>query len=82
MVGASGETAGTGARTGEVTGEGVRPAPIEQRHENVGPFPVLARGRTGVRFAAGCACGWRSEPYPTAGMAGSALDQHLEALAE
>ena len=27
--------------------------------------------------AARCSCGWRSEPYPTAGMAGTAFDMHV-----
>lgn len=57
--------------------DAARPAPMTERHENVGPFPIHSRGRLGVRFAAGCSCGWRSEPYPTAGMAGSAFDTHV-----
>ena len=55
-----------------------RPPPMSERHENVGPFPIRGRGNTAVRFAAGCSCGWRSEPYSTAGMAGTAIDRHLE----
>jgi hypothetical protein len=35
---------------------------------------------SGGRFRARCSCGWRSSPYPTAGLAGSAWDTH--ALAE
>jgi hypothetical protein len=28
------------------------------------------------RFVAVCSCGWRSVPYTSAGLAGSASDQH------
>jgi len=28
------------------------------------------------RFVAVCSCGWRSAPYTSAGLAGSASDQH------
>lgn len=28
------------------------------------------------RFIAVCSCGWRSDPYTSAGLAGSASDQH------
>jgi len=28
------------------------------------------------RFVAVCSCGWKSEPYASAGLAGSACDQH------
>ena len=28
------------------------------------------------RFVAVCSCGWRSQPYTSAGLAGSACDQH------
>lgn len=30
----------------------------------------------GDEFVAVCSCGWRSEPYSTAGLAGAAADQH------
>jgi hypothetical protein len=30
------------------------------------------------RMVAVCSCGWRSEPYSSAGMAGSAWDRHAE----
>ncbi|MCU1487461.1 MAG: hypothetical protein JWN67_4207 [Actinomycetia bacterium] len=30
------------------------------------------------RMVAICSCGWRSEPYSSAGMAGSAWDRHSE----
>lgn len=33
------------------------------------------------RFVAVCSCGWRSEPYLSAGLAGSACDQHRAAAA-
>jgi hypothetical protein len=32
---------------------------------------------SGGRFRARCSCGWRSNPYPTAGLAGSAWDAHV-----
>ena len=35
------------------------------------------------RFVAVCSCGWRSSPYPSAGLAGSACDHHrAEAAAD
>jgi hypothetical protein len=33
---------------------------------------------SGGRFLARCSCGWRSTPYPTAGLAGSAWDAHMD----
>lgn len=30
-------------------------------------------------FAAVCSCGWKSDPYPTAGLAGTASDLHRAA---
>ena len=34
------------------------------------------------RFVARCVCGWRSTPYPTAGLAASAWDSHAAAASD
>lgn len=44
------------------------------RYVGIESFP-----RQGV--VAVCSCGWRSGRYPSAGMAGSAWDEHVEAMA-
>ena len=43
----------------------------DHRYEGVEPH-----GRN--RFVARCSCGWRSEPYVSAGLAGTAFDGHAE----
>jgi hypothetical protein len=44
-------------------------------HRNAGVDSTHDRGGR-VRFVATCTCGWRSTPVTTAGMAGSAFDEH------
>ena len=44
-------------------------------HRNAGVDSTRERGDR-VRFVATCTCGWRSLPVTTAGMAGSAFDEH------